>query len=72
MYAYFESSMHERAGAVAHEIPEGGAVMNGTCDMSGDAVAFGEANVEHIQVGTWKEGLYVGEVGVYNVYRRMG
>ena len=68
MYAYFESFMHERAGAVAHEISKGGAVMNETCDVCVDAAAFGEANVEHIQVGTWREGLYAGKVGVYEVY----
>ena len=54
MYAYFESFMHERAGAVAHEIPEDGAVMNETCDVSVDTAAFGEANVKHVQVGAWR------------------
>ena len=72
MYAYFESFMHERAGAVAHEIPEGGAVMNETCDVSVDTASFREANVKHVQVGAWREGLYTGEVGVYEVYRWMG
>jgi len=71
VYAYFESFMYGRAGAVAHEISKGGAVMNESCDVCVDAAAFGETDVRHIQVGAWDVGLYMSKVGVYGVHRWM-
>ena len=46
-------------------------MVNEAGDVCVDATAFGKADIKHIQVGAWVEGLYMSKVSVHEVYRRV-
>ena len=72
VYAHFKSFMYERAWTVAHQVSKGGAMVDEVGYVCVDATAFRKSDVEHVKVSARGEGLYASEVGLYEVYGRVG